>query len=185
MNNRDTLLKRAKELEDAVALEEKRILLGKNKHHSLGKTLLRKAKEIEHKNITDTEKGINTLFHRYMVAEEKGKNNKENLSMLEKGLMEGNEFVKLHQRKKRDKPAVVNEKVETDFETIIPYDDKHDRLLHYAEKYRIPYARAGVKKTLKELAHDIHKYEMKNIKQIMKLGLDKKFKEYGHYISLL
>ena len=135
--------------------------------------------------MNDLNKEADTLFHRFKVAEEKGKNNKDNLTLLERGLAGGNEFVKIHRKQQKNKPAVVNELVEVNMDTILPYDDKHEKLLHYAEKYRIPFSRSGMKKTLKELAHDIHKYEMKNIKHIMKFGLDKKYKEYGHYISLL
>jgi len=185
MNNKNTLLKRAMELEQAIDLENNRMLLGKNKYHSMGRPLVRKAEAMHNTVNDDIEKLTNTLFHRYEVAGEKGTNNKDNLTLLERGLAEGNEFVKLHRKSRRTKPAVVSETIETNFENVIPYDDKHERLIHYAEKYRIPFMKAGVKKSLKDLAHDIHKFEMKHIKQIMKFGLDKKYKEYGHYISLL
>ena len=179
MNNKNTLLNRAKELEQAITLENKRVLLGKNKFTSMGKPLTQKGKEI----LVDNEP--ETLFKRFNIAEQKGKNNKENLSLLEKGLMEGNEYIQLGKMKRKTKPAIVNETVETNFENVIPYDNKHEKLLHYADKYRIPYSRGGVKKTLKDLAIDIHNYEMKHLKQLMKLGLDKKYKEYGHYLKLL
>jgi hypothetical protein len=179
MNNKNTLLNRAKELEQAVNLENKRVMLGKNKFTSMGKPLIQKGKEIS--VATEPE----TMFKRFNIAEQKEKNNRENLSLLEKGLMEGNEFIQLGKMKRKTKPVVVNETVEINFENVIPYDNRHEKLLHYAEKYRIPYSRGGVKKTLKDLAIDIHKYEMKNIKKLMKLGLDKKYKEYGHYLKLV
>ena len=79
MNNKDTLLKRAKELEQAVELEKQRVMLGKNKNNTTGKTLLKKAQDLENKYLNDLEKQTDTLFHRFKIAEEKNKNNKDNI----------------------------------------------------------------------------------------------------------
>jgi hypothetical protein len=87
MNNKNTLLNRGKELEQAIALENRRVLLGKNKYTSMGKPLVNKGKEL----MMETEP--ETLFKRFDIAERKGINNKENLNLLEKGLMVGNEFI--------------------------------------------------------------------------------------------
>jgi len=125
-----------------------------------------------------------TLLEKYIETMDKDKSNKENLTLLERGLQQGNEYKKL-EKKKKVVPAKVDteQKIETDYSS--PYDEKYEKILHYAEKYRIPFSRMGAKKSYKNLAEDIHKYEMKNLKHIMKNGLDKKYQEYGHYISII
>jgi len=35
------------------------------------------------------------------------------------------------------------------------------------------------------LAHNIRDFEIKHLKKIMKLGLDERYKEYGHYINVV
>ena len=181
-NIKNTLLARAKEIEDKLKLEEKKNILGKNKTTGMKKNLL-KNKVIPFFNEDLIEKNKKTLLHRYEIAKKNGENNKENLTLLERGLMEGNEYTKLG-RHKRKKP-IVNETVEIDLNVVAPYDDKFDKYIHYADKYKIPYHHNGMKKSFKDLAHDIHKYEMKHIKEIIKNGLDKKYKEYGHYINIV
>jgi hypothetical protein len=184
MNNKDTLLKRAKELENLIELENKKILLGKNKYTNLGENLLTKAKLKERALFNEVDDNLNTLFHRFKVSEEKDKGNKENLSLLEKGLAEGNEMTKIINKKRKTKPTIVNETIDTTA-TILPYDDKFEKLQYYAEKYRIPYKKAGAKKSFKDLAHDIAAYEKKNLNRIKLGGLDKKYKELGHYIKII
>jgi hypothetical protein len=111
------------------------------------------------------------------------KNNKENLTLLERGLQEGNEFLQLN--KKNKKKPNVNEVVEIGIQLATPYDDKYEKIIHYADKYKIPYHNSGFRKSYKDLAHSIRDFEVKNVKQIMKLGLDKKYHEYGHYINIM
>lgn len=125
-----------------------------------------------------------TLLEKYIEDTNKQSSNKENLTLLERGLQQGNEFKKL-ERKKKVVPAKVDteHKIETEYSS--PYEDKYEKFLYYAEKYRIPFSRGGFKKSFKELAEDIHKYEMKHLKHILKNGLDKKYQEYGHYISII
>jgi len=178
MNNKNILLHKMEELENAVKLENKKILLGKNRHTNGSLSMLQ---------IGLRERGNKEppLFTKYEQTLDKNALNKENLSLLERGYAEGNEFVKIRGKVRPIKPAIVNEIIETEYKNIKPYDDKYERLVHYAEKYRIPFKRAGVKKTLKELAQDVHRYEIKHIKSLMKIGLDKKYQEYGHYIKML
>jgi hypothetical protein len=63
-------------------------------------------------------------------------------------------------------------------------EDKYDKIKHFAIKYRIPFIRAGGKKTYKDLVEDIYKYEKKNVKRIIQMGLDPKYKQYGLYIKV-
>jgi hypothetical protein len=111
--------------------------------------------------------------------------NKENLSMLERMIDSNNDLIKLNRKKRKAVPARVDVEKKDILENVLPYDEKYEKLIHYAEKYRIPFSRAGFKKTYKDLAEDIHKYEMKNTKLLVKNGLDKKYREYGHYISIV
>lgn len=111
--------------------------------------------------------------------------NKENLSMLERMIDSNNDLIKLNRKKRKAVPARVDVEKKDILDKVIPYDEKFEKLIHYAEKYRIPFSRAGFKKTYKDLAEDIHKYEMKNTKLLVKNGLDKKYSQYGHYISIV
>ncbi len=111
--------------------------------------------------------------------------NKESLSMLERMIDSNNDLIKLNRKKRKAVPARVDVEKKDILENVLPYDEKYEKLIHYAEKYRIPFSRAGFKKTYKDLAEDIHKYEMKNTKLLVKNGLDKKYREYGHYISIV
>jgi hypothetical protein len=182
--NKDSLLKRAKELENLIDLENKKILLGKKRYTNMGETLLTKAKLAERKLFNETDNNINTLFHRFKISEDIDKGNKENLSLLEKGLAEGNEFMKINRKQRKVKPAIVGETVDVSG-VITPYDDKYEKLQYYAEKYRIPYKKGGVKKSFKNIANDIAAYEKKNLKRIQLMGMDKKYKELGHYIKII
>ena len=111
--------------------------------------------------------------------------NKENLSMLERMIDSNNDLIKLNRKKRKAVPARVDVEKKDILENVLPYDEKYEKLIHYADKYRIPFSRAGFKKTYKDLAEDIHRYEMKNTKILVKNGLDKKYREYGHYISIV
>jgi hypothetical protein len=122
-----------------------------------------------------------TLLHRYEILKKREGTNKENLSLLERGFLEGNEFMKLNKKKK----PIVNETVEINIDVVKPYDDKFDKIIHYTDKYKIPYHENGSKKSYKQLAHDIHAFEMKHLKELMKKGIDAKYKEYGHYINIM
>jgi hypothetical protein len=179
MNSKNTLLARAKEIQDKLELEDKKRLLGTNKNLGVRKNLL-KNKVIPFFNEDLIERNKKTLLHRYEIAKKKGE---ENLSLLERGFMEGNELTKIG-RHKRKKPAVV-EKVEINNEVASPYDDRFDKYNYYIQKYNIPFFRNGLRKSFKDLANDIHKYEMKHKKILIKKGLDPKYKEYGHYINIV
>jgi len=111
--------------------------------------------------------------------------NKENLSMLERMIDSNNDLIKLNRKKRKAVPARVDVEKKDILENVLPYDEKYEKLIHYADKYRIPFSRAGFKKTYKDLAEDIHRYEMKNTKILVKNGLDKKYKQYGLYISII
>ena len=108
--------------------------------------------------------------------------NKEEKTLLERAYDIGNENEKVRKEKKI-KPAKEIEIIESNY--IIPYDDKYDKILYYIHKYRIPYLESGRKKSYKELAHAIHKYEMSNKNKIIKGGVDKKYKEYGLYLKTI
>jgi hypothetical protein len=172
------LIMRAKDLENAVSLENKKILLNNSRINNIGRSMLSKGSN-------GFEKQNPTLLSSQELFNKKEGSNKENLSLLERGLLEGNEFVKIHIKGRVNKPAVVNEVVETRYKNITPYDDRNDKLMHYVDKYNLPYSRAGVKKTMKELAEDVHRFEKKHLKALIKTGLDKKYKEYGNYVKLI
>jgi hypothetical protein len=54
--------------------------------------------------------------------------------------------------------------------------------VYYANKYKIPLIADGKKKTMKELANQIHKFEMKNRDKIFKKGIDDNTGSYGLYL---
>jgi len=182
--NKNNLLKRAKELEDMIELENKKTLLGKNRYTNMGRTLLSKSRTNEKEFFNAIDSNINTLFHRFKVSEDKEKGNKENINLLEKGLAEGNEMTKIFNKKRKTKPAIFGEEIDITG-VVIPYDDKFEKLQYYAEKYRIPYKKGGVKKSFKDIARDIAAYEKKNLNKIKLAGMDKKYKELGHYIKII
>ena len=107
-----------------------------------------------------------TLLEKMIDDSERAKKNKENLTLLERSLLQGNEFTKII-KKKKAVAAKVDTEHKTDTEYSSPYDDKYEKYLHYAEKYGIPFNRAGYKKSYKDLSEDIHKYEMKHLKRIL------------------
>lgn len=168
--NKNSLLLRAKELEQKNKLESDR-MLNKNKYIDVGQNMLMKNKKQE------TEK---TLLHRFETLK-KSDNNRNNLSLLERTYLENNDFIKSNRKKKPIDEVVVE--VETNI--IEPQDGKYEKLIHYADKYRIPYHLGGVKKSYKDIAHNIRDFEIKHLKKIIKLGLDQRYKEYGHYINVV
>lgn len=165
------LLLRQKELSDRKELEDKKFLLGKNKTTGLSRTMLKK-------NIAEDK--LDTLLHRYEILKKREGLNKENLSLLERGFLEGNEFMKLGKKKKP-----VDRVVDVDITILKPYDDKFEKIIHYTDKYKIPYHENGSKKSYKQLAHDIHAFEMKHLKELVKKGVNNKYNEYGHYINVV
>lgn len=175
------LISRGKELKDAMELENKK-MLGKNRFTNMGTPMLVKGKKYN-TLLQDMENQQKTLLHRYQILNKADKENKHNLTLLERGVMEGNEFLQLHKRKK--KKPINNEVVEIDTHIITPYDDKFEKIIHYVDKYKIPYHSGGNRKSFKDLAHDIRDFEVKNVKKLIKLGLDKKYQEYGHYINIM
>ena len=109
----------------------------------------------------------------------KRKENKEEPTLLERAEQIANENKKI--RNKKLVPAREIEVIESQY--IEPYNEKYNKLIYYAEKYRLPYFKGSMRKSFKDLAHDIHKYELKHRKKILKTGLDKTQKEYGFYIK--
>ena len=170
--NKNLLLLRAKELELKNKLESDR-MLGKNKYNDVGQNMLMKNKRRD-----ETEK---TMIHRFEFLKKYDNSDKNNLSLLERKYQENNDLIKSNRKKKPIKEEVVE--IETNI--IEPQDGKFEKLIHYADKYRIPYHLGGVKKSYKDLAHNIRDFEIKNLKKIMKLGLDERYKEYGHYINVV
>ena len=135
------------------------------------------------KQLTMLDKGAKNVKNDLSMLEKGVKNVKNDLTMLERGLANENETKMLQRKKKIIQPPAKEKKVMTELSS--PHDDKFLKLQYYAGKYKIPFTRSGVKKSYKNLAEDIHKHEMLNIKNIIKNGLDKKYKEYGHYINII
>lgn len=181
MHSEGTLLKRAKELEMQVELENKKILLGRHKNISKGRTLLQKGFSENSNFNKELDNPSGTLFKRYEELETQNKKDRDRMTLLERSLFDRNEFVKLNKRK--TEPAKIVEQI--DGKITEEKDDKYPRILHYALKYRIPLVSSGVKNSYKDLVNKIHKFEMKNLKSIMRGGLDKKYKEYGLYIKTI
>jgi hypothetical protein len=160
------LIERGKELQDALKLEQKKILLGKHKYASRAKNLLSN----NYKEILPYYVPKDSLL---IQAERK---KREELPLIERDAEKQNEFIR-KEREARPSNLIVQE-----FTNVEPYDDKLERLLYFADKYRIPYFRNGIRKSYADIARDVHKYEAVNKNKIKKLGLDKKYKIYGHYI---
>jgi hypothetical protein len=160
------LIERGKELQGALKLEQSKILLGKHKYASRGRNLLSNS----YKEVLPYYVPKDSLL---IQAERK---KKEELPLLERDAEKLTEFIR-KERASRPSNLIVQE-----FYEVEPYDDKLERLLYFADKYRIPYFRNGIRKSYKDIARDVHKYEMVNKNKIKKLGLDKKYKIYGHYL---
>jgi hypothetical protein len=67
---------------------------------------------------------------------------------------------------------------------ITPYSDKYEKILYYVDKYNIPLSISGDKRTYRELAQLIRKYELKNKMKLLK-NKHNKFDELGLYIKLI
>jgi hypothetical protein len=168
------LLQRGKELE--IQAQNENYMLGKNKAKLRGENLLEKGKRIEKINEEQKKRFLFLLDKERQILEARSK---ENRNLLEKSMEDGVEFMKLGKKKKHKPVEVIDvEKLELDGD--IP---KTDKVIHYVEKYRIPYIRSGIRKTLKELEIEIQSFEKKFLKQILNNGKDKKYREYGLFIK--
>jgi hypothetical protein len=168
------LLQRGKELE--IQAQNENYMLGKNKAKLRGENLLQKGKRIEKIDEEQKKRFLFLLDKERQILEARSK---ENRNLLEKSMEEGVEFMKLGKIKKHKPVEVIDvEKLELDGD--IP---KTDKVIHYSEKYRIPYIRSGIRKTLKELEIEIQNFEKKYLKQILNDGKDKKYREYGLFIK--
>jgi len=126
--------------------------------------------------------GIESIYKKGLELREdllKKKVGEEDKTLLERAEEISNENKKMN--KKKLVPAREIEVIESKY--IEEYNPKYDKLVHFAEKYRIPYFAGGKRKGFKDLAHDIHEFEMRNKKALLKKGVDKKYKEYGLYIK--
>ena len=160
------LITRSDELQDALKLEQSKILLGKHKLASRARNLLSNG----YKEVSPFVVPKDSLI----LQQEKKR--REELPMLERDAEKLTEFIR-KERASRPSNLVVQE-----FTNVEPYDDKLEQLLYFADKYNIPYFRGGVRKSYADIASDVHKYEAKNKNKLKKLGLDKKYKIYGHYL---
>lgn len=61
-------------------------------------------------------------------------------------------------------------------------EKQYKKYWYYANKYKIKLHKEGHKKTPKELAKEIHKYEMRHIKKLIHSGIDENTNEIGMYI---
>jgi len=150
-------------------------LMIKNEEVKLNKLLLNKQKDREKINKLQRE------LYKFLEQAEEKKSDMIKETEREKTLLERAEEIGKVKKDKRLKPAKVIEIVENNY--VVPYDEKYDKLLHYAQKYKIKFFEAGRRKSYKDLAHDIHDFELKNKKKILNKGLDKEYKEFGMYIK--
>jgi len=162
----NNLIEREKELENALKLEQSKILLGKHKSASRARNLLSNG----YKEVRPFVVPKDSLLH------QEEKKRREELPLLERDAKKLTEFIR-KERASRPSNLIVQE-----FSNVEPYDDKLERLLYFSDKYNIPYFRNGVRKSYADIASDVHKYEAKNKNKLKKLGLDKKYKIYGHYL---
>lgn len=166
----DTLLDIARTLED---YKEPTLIERGKRLHNKQPTLLSKSQQIQTKEFD--------LLGRANELLKKEKLNKENQTMLEKAF----EINSVSKKTKKNKNPVIDTTVKVKEDLVVPYSDKFDKLLHYAEKYKIPFSKAGAKKSYIQIANDVHKHEMKFKKELIKNGLDRTYKEYGHYINIV
>jgi hypothetical protein len=131
------------------------------------KTLLDKAATLEKKSLTLLEE-----FDRRIKDPEK--------SMLELGLTIDNK----PDNKKKRRRKIVEDKIDVVVRENSD-EDPHEKLLYFAKKYLInPVGQSG-KKTYKQIADEVYKYEIKNRKKLIHEGVDKKYIDYGYYIKLV
>ena len=168
------LLQRARELE--IQAQNEDYLLGKNKAKLRGTNLLEKARRIEKVDEAQKKRFMFLLDKEKQVLEMIAK---ENRDLFQKSMEEGVEFMKLGKKKKYKPVEVIDvEKLEEDGD--IP---KFEKIIYYAEKYRIPFMKSGIRKNYPELEKEIQKFEKKFLKQILVNGKDRKYGEYGLFIK--
>jgi hypothetical protein len=168
-----SLLERANELQLQAKNDARIVLLRKNANVTKQKNLLDRQNALRKISEKETQRYADIL---QKEKELKDLKSKENLSLLERS--EGNDFTQLGKK--------INSK--TKVEVVEPTDDyfnKVDKIYYYAVKYRLPFQQSGYKKTYKELAQDIKKYEVKYLKTLLDNGVDKKYDEYGLYITII
>ena len=61
--------------------------------------------------------------------------------------------------------------------------DKFEKIIHFAQRYRIPYVKSGYKKSFAELLKEIKQYEQKYIKEITRIGKDRRYDIYGLHLK--
>lgn len=168
------LLQRARELE--IQAKNDDYMIGKNKAKLRGTDLLQRGKQIEKIDEAQKKRFMFLLDKERQVLEMRAK---ENRDMFQKSMEEGVEFMKLGKKKKYKPVEVIDvEKLQEDGE--IP---KFEKIIYYAEKYRVPFLKSGIRKTYPELEKEIQKFEKKFLKQILGSGKDKKYGEYGLFIK--
>ena len=168
------LIQRARELEIQARNED--YLLGKNKAKPKGENLLLKARRIEKIDEATKKRFLFLLDKEQQILEAKSK---ENRDLFQKSMEKGVEFMKLGKKKKHKPVEVIDvEKLEEDGE--IP---KYEKIIYYAEKYRVPFMKSGIRKSYPELEKEIQSFEKKYLKQLLGNGKDKKYGEYGLFIK--
>ena len=150
-------------------------LMIKNEEVKINKQLLEKQRDREKIN------KLQRQLYKFLEQVEEKKDDVIMETKKEKTLLEMAEDIGKVKKEKRMKPARVIEIIESEY--VVPYDEKYDKILHYAQKYKIKFFEAGRRKNYKDLAHDIHEFELKNKKKLLNKGLDKEYKEFGMYIK--
>jgi hypothetical protein len=168
------LIQRARELE--LEAKNNDYLLGKNKTKLRGEDLIAKGRRLEKIDDAQKKRFLFLLDKERQILEQKSK---DNLNLIQKSMEGGVEFMALGKKKKYRPVQVIDiEKLEDDSD--IP---KFEKIIYYAEKYRIPFVHFGIKKSYGELEKEIQKFEKKFVKQIAQTGKDRKYGEYGLYIK--
>ena len=168
------LLERARELE--IQAQNDSYMVGKNKAKPRDENLLSKGERINKVADAQKKRFMFLLDKEQQILEMKSK---ENRDLFQKSMEQGVEFMKLGKKKKYKPVEVIDvEKLQEDGE--IP---KYEKIIHYAEKYRIPFMKSGLRKNYPELEKEIQSFEKKFLKQILGSGKDKKYGEYGLFIK--
>lgn len=150
-------------------------LMIKNEEVKINKQLLEKQRDREKIN------KLQRQLYKFLEQAEEKKDDMIKETKKEKTLLEMAEDIGKVKKEKKMKPARVIEIIESEY--VVPYDEKYDKILHYAQKYKIKFFEAGRRKNYKDLAHDIHEFELKNKNKLLKQPLDKEYKEFGMYIK--
>jgi len=168
------LIQRARELE--IQAKNDDYLIGKNKSKPKGENLLLKGRRLEKIDEATKKRFLFVLDKEREILEAKSK---ENRDLFQKSMEQGVEFMKLGKKKKYKPVEVIDvEKLEEDGE--VP---KYEKIIYYAEKYRIPFMKSGIRKNYPELEKEIQSFEKKFLKQLLGNGKDKKYGEYGLFIK--